>query len=101
MSFTLTADSPESKEFEIKGSCEVLLVGNTPCKITRSIFGSEFYPMTDSEGVELVYEGGNSSDVIYNGTLHNNTPRTCKFKIVLDEPILPDSKVNITLSQGW
>lgn len=101
MKFDLTFENPESDEFAVSKVCEALLVGDTPCVLLRSVSGSEFYPMTDDEGLEITYMGDNPSGVIFNGRIHN-TARACLFKIVLDKDLIhADSKVDVTLSQGW
>ena len=100
-SFTLTMDSPETDIFHVKGEVQILIEGNTPCVALRSVGDSRFFPMTDEDGAELIYIGGNPSGVIFNGKL-SNTAKRCSFKIALDEESLSDdSRVSVTLSQGW
>lgn len=98
---TLTIDDQETEAFEISRSCCVLISGNTPCVLLRSVSNSDFYPLTDSEGNEIVYEATNFTDVIFNGNVENNS-RFCKFKIAIVSGAASEtSNVNVILGQGW
>lgn len=100
MNYTLTCDSPETPVFKIDKVCEVLLEGNTPCVLLRSIEDSEFHPITDFEGNEITYLG-NPSGVVLNTSIRN-TARACRFKFSLAKDLMfVDSSVQVTLSQGW
>lgn len=95
--FELTFDSPVSDEFEIVGTREMLIVGDCPCTLLRSVAGSEFYPMTNAEGEEVTYMGVNPSGVVFNGEVFNPAPtKTCKFKLSM-VPMSEDQKLNVTI----
>lgn len=79
----LTKDNPETNEFRISGEAGVVIVGEGSAQILRKLGDSDYLPLTDGAGEEVIFYGNHENSVMFNSEVVNKLPGA-RFKIRVD-----------------